>query len=188
MLATLLWAGLAPGLSAAASVDELRVEQRDGGLFLYAQMDFQLPPAVEQALLKGIAIHFVAEARIMRERWYWLDQEVAMAERHTRLTYQPLTRRWRLNVSSQPISGSELGLGLIQQFDTLAEALATLQRIAGWQIASGDLPAVGEQTLHFRFRLDISQLPRTFQLGVGRQSDWQLSVQRRLRLPAEPTQ
>lgn len=187
-LAIFLWLGLWAGLVRASGVDELRVERRDGGLFLYAQLDFQLAPAVQDALLKGIAIHFVAEAKIVRERWYWFDQEVVSAERYTRLAYQPLTRRWRINVSSQPVASTDLGLGLIQQFDTLDEALGAMRRIAGWKIAdAGELPSGAEEILQFRFRLDASQLPRTFQLGTLRQADWQLALQRRLPLRAELT-
>ena len=50
-----------------------------------------------------------------------------------RLSYQPLTRRWRLVVSPTPIGNSGLALG--QTFDTREEALAAVQRISHWKIA-----------------------------------------------------
>ena len=78
-------AGLAQ--AAAPGVDELRVERGDEGLFLYAQLSFELAPSVQDALLKGIPIYFVAEARVLRERWYWFDQPVASAQRFTRIAY-----------------------------------------------------------------------------------------------------
>jgi hypothetical protein len=34
------------------------------------------------------------------------------------VAYQPLTRRWRLNTSSEPINDAELGLGLSQQYES----------------------------------------------------------------------
>ena len=76
---------------------------------------------------------FVAEAGVFRDRWYWHDKQVALAARHMRLSYQPLTRRWRLVVSPTPIGNS--GLALSQTFDTREEALAAVQRISHWKIA-----------------------------------------------------
>ena len=42
---------------------------------------FELPAVVEDALLKGIALFFVVEADIYRDRWYWTDPRVASAAR-----------------------------------------------------------------------------------------------------------
>ena len=186
-----LLAGAALGLAglahaAAPGVDELRVERSDEGLFLYAHLSFELAPSVQDALLKGIPIHFVAEARVLRERWYWFDQPVALAQRFTRIAYQPLTRHWRISTSSEPLVGAEYGLGLTQQYDSLDEVMSAVQRIAGWKIAgAAELASGGTQVLQFQFRLDASQLPRTFQLGAVRQADWHLQLERRLVLSAE---
>lgn len=172
----------------AAELEELRVESVDGELVLYAQMDFSLAPSVQDALEKGIPLHFVADARITRERWYWADAVLAHATRYTRLAYQPLTRRWRVSNSGEPITGTALGLGLTQHYDSLDEALGAVQRIAGWKIATDEqLAGGGRQMLQFRFRLDASQLPRTFQLGTAGQSDWHLSIERRIDLSSEIT-
>lgn len=186
VLALLVAAGLPCQASSGASVDELRVEQTSDGLLLFVQMRLRLAPAVEDALRKGIVVHFLTEAKVMRERWYWSDQQLAAAERYTRLAYQPLTQRWRLNTSSEPISATDLGIGLTQHYDSLDDALVAVQRIAGWKIASvTELTGEGRQYLQFRFRLDSGQLPRTFQLGAVGQPDWHLSLERRIELGAE---
>lgn len=177
--APIAWAGT-PGVKA------LRVERSDDEVLLYAELSFELAPSVQEALLKGIPVHFVAEATVLRERWYWLDQELAFAARYTRVAYQPLTRHWRLNTSSEPINDAELGMGLSQQYESLAEVMTAVQRIAGWKIASAaQLAGGGAQILQFQFRLDASQLPRTFQLGAVRQPDWQLALERRQPLELE---
>ena len=49
----------------------------------------------------------------------------------------------------------------------------------------GDLESGARYTLRFRFRLDASQLPRTLQLGTVGQSDWAVSVERRIDLTQE---
>ena len=48
-----------------------------------------------------------------------------------------------------------------------------------------ELDAEARQYLTYRFRLDISQLPRPFQIAAGNQSEWNVSVARQLRLTAD---
>ncbi len=168
----------------AAEVTALRVERAADGLLLNAQVAFELPAAADDALHKGIPLSFVAEAALTRDRWYWYDKEVSTVTRHLRLSYQPLTRRWRLLVSASPIGSTGLALG--QNFDSREEALAAVQRIAGWKIADlAELDADSRYAVTLRFRLDVSQLPRPFQLGAVGQSDWNLAASRSLRLPPE---
>jgi hypothetical protein len=189
VLACLLvcWPATAPAQSAkSASVSQLKLEQADDGVYLNAQVQFELPSLVEEVLDKGIAIYFVAEAELYRERWYWTDQKVAQATRHMRLAYQPLTRRWRLNVSPVPITNSGFGVSLNQNFDTLSEALDGVRRVA--RLRLGDISEIGDEGPHpvsFRFRLDTSQLPRPFQIGVVGLADWNISVERSARLSLE---
>lgn len=169
-----------------AELRALRVERGEDGLFLTARIAFTLSPVVEDALHKGIPIHFVAETDIQRERWYWYDQTVASAHRYLRVAYQPLTRRWRLTTSSEPLVNAGLGVSLAQNYDTLEEVISAVQRIGRWKIAEPEeLTASGRLTLRFRFRLDGSQLPRALQLGSVGQSDWALSVERRIDLTQE---
>ena len=176
-----------PALAVQTTVTELRVERRDDGLQLSAAVHFELPFAVEDALLKGIPMFFVVEADIYRERWYWVDPRVASATRTIRLAYQPLTRRWRVNVAAGLISSSSgLRATLNQNHDSLPEAVAAIQRIARWKIAeiSEITPDVNHR-LEFSFRLDLSQLPRPFQIGVAGQSEWSISAQQQERLRIE---
>jgi hypothetical protein len=79
---------------------QFRVERAGDDVTLSAQLRFELPAAVEDALLKGIPVYFAVEADLLRERWYWTDKKMASAARNMRLAYQPLTGQWRLNVAS----------------------------------------------------------------------------------------
>lgn len=195
-------AGLLPGPAAAqgepgapqagtadagTAITQLRLERSGDELVLSAAVRFGLPPAVLDVLDKGIALHFVAEAEVIRERWYWTDRRVAQAVRHMRLAYQPLTRRWRLNVSPVPITNALAGITLNQNFDTLQEALEATGAIG--RLRLGTVAEIGDeatQLVAFRFRLDTSQLPRPFQIGVMGQSDWNVEVEQSRRLPVEP--
>lgn len=171
---------------ATAEVGELRLERSDEGIYLSAALQFDLPELAEDALYKGIPMFFVADAVVLRDRWYWSDRQVAETSRYFRLSYQPLTRRWRLNISPVPFTNSGLGVVLGQNFDNYADALASIQRISHWKIAEGsEIDSNAMHTVHFRFRLDMSQLPRPFQIGVAGRTGWNLLVSSSQRLGAE---
>jgi len=193
LLALLCCLGLAVGWSpaamaqpAAAELTDFHLERQEGALYLSATVRLDLPAPVEDALVKGIPVHFVVDAELLRDRWYWYDRRVAAVARHMRLAYQPLTRRWRLNTSSEPIDAAGLGVSFTQYFDTLAEALLALRRISRWKIAeAADMEPGARHNVDFHFRLDVTQLPRPFQiLGVG-PSEWVIAVSRNQRLPVE---
>ena len=175
----LVWgsAGAARAQTPPAEISSIKVERAGDAIVLSASVQFDLSTAVEDALLKGVAMIFVAEADILRERWYWTNKKVVHAERHMRLAYQPLTRRWRLNVASGHITNAGLGLALNQSFDTLPDALAAVQRLSRWKIADvSDLDPEQRHLVEFRFRLDVFQLPRPLQIGTLGQVDWEISV------------
>ena len=167
-----VWADVPP-----AEISVFKAERAGESLLLTAAVKFELPAAVEDALIKGVAIIFVAEADVYRERWYWMNKKVVSAERHLRLAYQPLTRRWRLNIASGGITNAVLGMSLNQNFETLADALAALQRQSRWKIAdAAEIDLDQKHLIEFKFRLDVAQLPRPLQIGTLGQSDWSISV------------
>ncbi len=171
----------------ATEVSQLKIERSDEAVYLSATVKFDLPPVVEDALLKGIPMFFVAEADIYRDRWYWYDKRVTTATRTMRLAFQPLTRRWRLNVLSGAISVPGLRASFSQSYESLPDAITSIQRISRWRIAdAAEIEPYTRHNMEFRFRLDLSQLPRPFQIGVAGQKDWAISVQENRELVAEP--
>lgn len=165
------WADTAPTRN-VAELTSLAVNLGDEGVLLTYNVRLELARDLEQMLLRGVTLVFVAEAEVLRERWYWLDQSRGEATRRWRLGWQPLTRRWKLSQD-----------GLSRHFVTLQEALDAMRRAARWRIA--DPIAMGdeaEQHVIFRFRLDTEELPRPLQIGLGPQSGWDLSIARRITL------
>jgi len=74
-----------------------------------------------------------------------------------------------------------------QTFDDYADAISAVQRFSRWKIADSEAIAAGAaHTVHFRFRLDMSQLPRPLQIGAVGRSGWNLLVSRSQRLVPEP--
>lgn len=161
----------------ATEISQYQVERLEDEVLVSAQVVFELPPAVEEALLKGIPMFFVTEATVLRERWYWYDKKLASVQRQMRLAYQPLTRRWRLNVNAGAGREASVGLSLNPSFDTLEDALSAIKRVSRWKIAdTADLESGLKYKVNFSFRLDLSQLPRPFQIGALGQSDWDLAA------------
>ena len=171
----------------AVDITRLRLERSDDGVYLNASVQFELPPLVNEVLEKGVAVFFVADAELYKERWYWLNRTLGQVSRHMRLAFQPLTRRWRLNVSPLPITNAGLGVAFNQSFDSLSDALDAIKRIGRLRLCDiGELNA--DAPLHlvsFRFRLDVSQLPRPLQIGFVGNADWNLTAERTANLPLE---
>jgi hypothetical protein len=137
----------------------------DGSVVLDAQFDFELPPVLEDAVNRGLALYFVIEFELFRPRWYWFDKKLVDVARTYRLTYSPLTRQYRLATGA-----------LAQPFDSLAEALAALRRLRGWRVADRTIIRPDDDyTAQVRMRLDTSQLPKPFQVNALTNRDWTLA-------------
>lgn len=157
-----------------AELAGLSVHLSEEGVLLSYDVRLELARDLEQMLLRGVTLVFLAEAEVLRERWYWLDQGRGEATRRWRLGWQPLTRRWKLSQD-----------GLSRHFVTLQEALDAMRRATRWRIA--EPIAAGDESEHyvsFRFKLDTEELPRPLQIGLGPQSGWDLSITRRINLSA----
>ncbi len=160
---------LLPGAARADGIElsQLATRRADDGLELSFTTRFELSHAAEDALHKGVPLYFVVEATVLRNRWYWRDARVARAERSWRLSWQPLTRQYRVSDG-----------GLHQSFATLDEAMTVLRGQSAWRIAEPkDIDDSGGYYLEFSYRLDVSQLPRPMQIGL--QSGFALSVEQK---------
>ncbi len=188
----LAWLAIWPAHAQSPQVQQLTLQRTADALFLSARMELQPATEVEDALYKAVPLYFVWHADIYRYRWYWTDKRVASATRTLRLAYQPLTRRWRMSVSTDTAagtSGAGLQYALHQNFDSLNEALAGVGRIVRWKLTDANRLEPGvEHEVDFSFRLDLSLLPRPFQIGMGNQPEWTVEVRQTLPVPqrAEP--
>jgi hypothetical protein len=186
LLCVALWCGLG-WADTAVEMQALKVERTEQDVYVSVNWRFEVPSALEDALLKGIPLYFVTEVDISRERWYFYDKRIARAERHVRVSYLPLTRRWRINISPQPFSAGGLGMSLAQTYDSLDEAMLAVRRLVQWRVANAsDIESDAKQTLAINFRLDLTQLPRPLQMGAAGQSDWNINLGKTQRLVLEP--
>ena len=159
------------------------LEKGDDGVYLSANLEFELPASLEDAVTRGMPLSFVMHADVLRERWYWYDKRIQHAERYWRLSYQPLSRRWRVHVSSQAVQSTGLGVTLGNSYDSLKDALQAIQKINRWKVADLNvLNTDAKQRLVLNFSVDLNQLPQALQFGNLSSSDWVLEFNRSLRL------
>lgn len=146
------------------------------------RMQFDLPEAAKEALLKGVHLFFSAEVTTIRPRWYWRDEVVSLDRMYWRLSFLPLSRRWRLQQASEPWD-KQGGLVSERLFDDLPTALQALQTIERWPLRDKTVIQSGrENKLTFTFELDQYLLPRPLVLGNLTNDVWKLRMSRELNL------
>lgn len=160
-------AGLLCATSARADgieVLEARLEQTEEGVVLNADFAFDFNPRLEQVVANGVPLYFIVEFGLTRPRWYWFDDKTASKRLQTRLSYHALSRHYRLST------------GLLQQsYATLAEALAVLRRVRNWLVLErGVMLADAEYQAEVRMRLDLTLLPKPFQVNALTSREWHL--------------
>ena len=184
LLPALLWCcallfSAAPAAAQGVELATLKTNKADGALNLEFVAQVSLPRAVEDALRNGVPIYFVAEAQLLRGRWYWRDDRVARVARSWRVAWQPLTQNWRAGLG-----------GFNQSYATLAEALNAVSSSSGWRLAElSQLDPDKSYTLEFSYRLDTTQLPGPMQFGLtglAGQGEWAVGVSRVLKVQLWP--
>lgn len=147
--------------AAAARADEIEVSgahlaATEDGVVLSADFAFELNPRLAEVVTNGVPLYFVVEFELTRPRWYWFDEKAATKRIQLRLSYHALSRYYRLST------------GVLQQnYGTLEEAMNVLRHLRNWQVvehAAGLADATYEAAV--RMRLDVTLLPKPFQLSA----------------------
>ena len=163
--------GLRPVRAANETIEVLRAwfepSPENDTWMLAADVLVPLPSRLEEALQRGVPLHFVAEFELSRGRWYWLDEKIAQASQTFRLSYHALTRQYRVTLN-----------GLAQHYPTLDEAVRAMGTVRGWRVVEVDLLRPGTPyDAQVRMRLDTGQLPKPFQVTALTNRDWTLQAE-----------
>jgi len=161
-LAALLLAVAAPVLADGIEVKKAALVTADDGGFLEAEFEISLTHTLEDALNKGVPLYFTLEFELIRPRWYWLNEKIVATRQQYRLSYNALARQYRVGVGA-----------LYQNFASLPDALAFLSQVRLRDIGEAGALAKGNSYVAaLRLRLDISQLPRPFQISAVGSREW----------------
>jgi len=146
-------------------IKSFELEKADSDWLLSATFQIELSPGLEDAVQKGVVLYFQTEFDITRSRWYWFDEKSVLVQRQTRLSYQPLTQQYRI--------ASE---GFTFSAKTIAEALQAVGSIGGWRVMdNAQLDSSKSYTAALRMTLDLSKLPKPFQVNALNNRDWNVS-------------
>jgi len=161
LLTALALGGAALTAASAARADDIevtdaRLAATEDGVVLAADFAFDLNPRLAEAVTNGVPLYFVVEFELNRPRWYWFDEKAAAKRYQLRLSYHALSRHYRLST------------GVLQQnYATLEEALNVLRRVRNWQVVERGVElADANYDAAVRMRLDVTLLPRPFQLSA----------------------
>ena len=140
----------------------------DAAYVLDASYEIGLSHTLEEALLRGLPLHFVIEFELIQPRWWTfglLSRTVSDLRQQHRLSYNALTRQYRVSFGT-----------LHQNFETLEEALAVIGRVRQrLPIGKDDVDQEAVYTAALRLRLDTSLLPKPLQINALGSRDWNLS-------------
>jgi hypothetical protein len=163
-----LWIALAAPASPASAqgieVKRATVTFLDEAFVLDADFEISLSPTLEEVLSKGVPLYFRLEFELIRPRWYWFNERVFHLQQEYRLSFNALTRQYRLGAGN-----------LHQNFSSLAEALEVMSRVRRREdIEPGMFRRREPYLAAIRMRLDTSQLPKPFQLNALGAREWNI--------------
>ena len=165
LLLALALGGAAPARASNIEISRISLEGNDEGYALDADLEIDLHPRLAEAINNGVALYFEVDFELTRNRWYWLDERIATRRLTLRLSYHALTRQYRLARGA-----------LHQTFSSLPEALRVLSRVRAWQVLErAELSAGTDYQAALRMRLDLTQLPKPFQLSALTNREWNLA-------------
>ena len=156
-------------------IKSLELERVENDWLLNATFQIELSPGLEDAVQKGVVLYFQTEFELTRSRWYWFEEKPAFTQRQTRLSYQPLTQQYRISSEGFTFSAK-----------TIFEALQAVGTIGGWRVIDNNqLDASKSYTGALRMTLDLSKLPKPFQVNALNNREWNVSSDW-LRFPFSP--
>jgi Domain of unknown function (DUF4390) len=134
------------------------------GYVFNADFVIDLNHTLEEALERGVVLFFVVESRIWRPRWWWFNETISSIEETRKLSYNSLTRQYRLSWGNS-----------YQNFSSLDDAESSLAQLRN-QIAlePSALSKENPYRASVRMWLDVTQLPKPFQVKAVTAAEWKL--------------
>lgn len=164
IIAVVLYFTVSVALAASVSVGNAAIAPSNEGYFLDADFNLRLNGTLEDALSRGVVLYFVIEGRLWRPRWWWFNDLVTAAQLTRTLSYNSLTRQYRLS------NGREY-----QNFSALEDAETALGQVRDWKIADAQsLDKTNRYRGSIRMWLDVTQLPKPFQVKAVTAKDWSM--------------
>lgn len=160
------WLALAGSALAGdkSAVRQAAIQATPQGYVLDALIDIALNPTLEDALAKGIHLHFHLQLELSRPRSWWFDEGITEPTRKLRIYYHLLLRRYVVETGYTTRTAA-----------TLDEALTLLGQVESWHVLDRGVLRPGQRyDARLRLRLDTAQLPKTLSIGAVTSDKWEL--------------
>lgn len=157
----------APAVQATEiSLRNVLLEPGEEGYSLSADANINFNTRLEEAVNKGVVLYFSVDFELTRPRWYWLDEQIIHRTKTFQLSSHALmTRQYRLSTGA-----------LYQNYTTLDQALRAISHLRNWQVLDkGEVKTGQTYVAGLRLHLDLTQMPKTFQVSALANRDWTLS-------------
>lgn len=143
---------------ARASVQRIEPLVVSGQLLLDVNLELKLNDRMRQALSRGVPLTFLLELEINAPRWWWFDKSIVDTRLVRRLSYNTLTRTWRVTTGDFSVPAA-----------SYEEALKLLSTVRNWPVVLTDRFEPDETYIGaVRFSLDNDQLARPLQMDSAR--------------------
>ena len=136
----------------------------DKGVFmLHARVEYPVSPVIRSALRDGVTLTFDLEARVDRDRRFWLNSNIVDLTLRRELNYHAVSDRY---VVKDTKNGDQVS------FPTLDEALDYLGRVDAWPILVEPQLDGGNYTISVRAGVRRGHLPASLRAILFWTDDW----------------
>lgn len=151
--------------AARATIERIEPLVIGGQLSLDVDIDLALNASMKQALSRGVPLYFSVDLEIEQPRWWWLNKSIVDTALERRLSYNTLTRSWRVSTGDLAIAAA-----------SYEDAIKLLARIRDWPVVLSDRFEQDQQYIgEIRIRLDVDRLARPLQMDNANRDNWTLN-------------
>ena len=156
-----------------AATNSILIKQADLQLvddfyLLNAEISIDFDAEIEEAVNKGVPLHFLIEFQVVSPRKYWFDDEIITTTNRVVLSYHALTKQYLINRETHQKS-----------FETLDEAVDELLQLTDLKVFEKVLI---EKDANYKaallMRLDQAKLPKAIQVDAIASEKWNITSQK----------
>ena len=123
------------------------------------ELNYQMHEEFEKIIDKGISINILEEIKIIKERDYFFDKEIASQKNYKRIEYHPLIKKYYFYERSEKKS-----------YLSLTELIVDINKKRELQLKI-DKKDINNNLLIINWRIEQNSLPKSLQLNL-KKPDW----------------
>ena len=165
LLCLTLGSSVALAATSSIQIKQAELQAVDEFYLLNAEINIVFDAEIEEAINKGVPLHFLIEFQVVSPRKYWFDDEIITTTNQVSLSYHALTRQYLVNRGTHQKS-----------FETLDEAIDELSQLADLKVfEKALLEKDGNYKAALLMRLDQTKLPKAIQVDAIASEKWNLN-------------